>query len=543
MIKSISSTSRAIACAVLIFSAVASSSSQTNSGKTATASISGKVTLKNKGVAGIVVLAHNQNATGLDRSTYRATTDQTGSYRITNLPAGTYVITPIAPSLAVEDEMANNSVVVGEGETVEDINFRMVRGAVITGKVTDADGKPLIDEYIMVMAVDPAVIFEQYGGEIRTDDRGIYRAFGLQPGKYKVSVGQEYTVHSNARRSYRRTFHPAITDAEKATVIEVKEGGEARDIDIVVGRPLPTFNISGRIVDADTGKPLSNIKYGLHQTVDQNSSHRMVGRTFSNANGEFRLENILPGNYAVFIVPGESGVRGDSVSFEVVDRDVSDLLIKAEKASSLSGVVVFEGAEEKTPASHIPDLYINVWVEATTASFHTSNSVRLNPDGTFRISGLQKGLAHFEFASRTGAASKLALVRIERDGIAQPKGLTVQDGEQITGLRLVVKYLTGAIHGQVKVEGDDSLPTSRISVWLTRVDHNSSGSESQTWSSSPQLDARRRFVAEGLAAGTYEVNVAVFDPSRHETGKTFKQQVTVTDNAVSEVTVTIKTKP
>jgi hypothetical protein len=48
---------------------------------------------------------------------------------------------------------------------------------------------------------------------------------------------------------------------------------------------------------------------------------------------------------------------------------------------------------------------------------------------------------------------------------------------------------------------------------------------------------------KGLEAGTYEVNVAVFEPGRQDTNRLYKQQVTVTDNAVSEVVVTIKTRP
>jgi hypothetical protein len=50
-------------------------------------------------------------------------------------------------------------------------------------------------------------------------------------------------------------------------------------------------------------------------------------------------------------------------------------------------------------------------------------------------------------------------------------------------------------------------------------------------------------VVQGLAAGTYQLSVAVYDPGRYETNRIYKQQVTVTDNTVSEVTVTIKTKP
>ena len=225
-------------------------------------------------------------------------------------------------------------------------------------------------------------------------------------------------------------------------MIEVTEGSETKDIDIVVGRPLKTFNVSGRIVDAETGKPLANIKYGLSQRLGEGSTQSRVGQTVSNVNGEFSLENLIPGKYSVFIVPEESGLRGDWVSFEVVDTDVADLVIKAGKSSSLSGVVVLEGAEEEAARIKPRELYIDTWVESTETTFGTNNSTPVNPDGSFRVTGLRKGRVHFGLAFPNEGAKRIGLVRIERDGIPQA-GLTLKDGEQVIGLRLVINYLTG----------------------------------------------------------------------------------------------------
>ena len=115
-----------IACVLVIASAVAAQE------KTATGSVTGKVTVKNKGVAGVLVLASEQNPRNFSRSTYRGTTDQTGTYRIANIPAGTYAVRPITPTFAFEDERMNNSVVLSEGESVEGLNFSMLPGGVIT---------------------------------------------------------------------------------------------------------------------------------------------------------------------------------------------------------------------------------------------------------------------------------------------------------------------------------------------------------------------------------------------------------------------------
>ena len=539
------SSRRLIVAAVLtIFGAAISSSSQTTPEKSATASISGNVKIKDKAVAGVTVFAEEQNSRGWRQtSNYRGTTDQNGNYRITNVPAGTYTIRPMAPSFALQDYLANNAVVVSEGETVEDINFSMIPGGVITGRISDPDGKPLVEEYVNVMPIDPsAFVGVQFEGRLHTDDRGIYRAFGLQPGKYKVCVGQNESLPGERGSYHRQTFYPSVTDDAKATVIEVTEGSEAANIDIVVGRPVTTFKVSGRVLDAETGKPLVHIKYGVFQGGDSGSSSR-VGQDYTNANGEFRFENVLPGKYAVFIVPEDSGVRGDKVSFEVVDRDVTDLLIRAGKASIVAGVVVFEGGEERKPGFKFSDFVISGWADSGGQHFSGAFSKPINADGSFRIGDLRKGRIRFFFASpMRNDTRQIQLVRVERDGVVEPGGLIVQDGEQVTGVRLGVKFLTGAIHGQIKFEGDE-LPAPRMSVWVTYLDDKNQGETFSTGNSSPQLDSRKRFTIEGLAAGTYEVNVAIYGANGQYTQTIFKQQVTVVDNAASDVTITIKTKP
>ncbi|HYV10988.1 MAG TPA: carboxypeptidase-like regulatory domain-containing protein [Pyrinomonadaceae bacterium] len=540
-------SSRLVVAAVLmIFNAAVSSSSQTTSEKAATASISGKVRIKDKAVAGVVVFAEEQNSRGWrQRSNYRGTTDQEGNYRITNVRAGTYAIRPVAPSLAREDYVTNNVVVINEGETVEDINFSLVPGGVITGKISDPDGKPLVEESVNIVPIDPATyVGMQFEGNLHTDDRGIYRAFGLYPGKYKVSVGQNESLPGERGSFHRQTFYPSVTDDAKATVIEVAEGSETANIDIVVGRPVSTFRVGGRILDSETGKPLVHIKYGVSQRHGDSGSSSRVGGDYTNANGEFRLDNVLPGKYVVFIVPGDSGVRGDHVAFEVVDRDLTDLVIKAGKAATVAGVVAFENGDEPKPRFKFNELFISGWGDGGQQQFAGPYSSQVvKPDGSFTIGDLQQGKVRFVFNSPIrNDYRQLQLVRVERDGVVQPGGLILKDGEHVTGVRLIVKLLTGVIHGQIKFEGDE-VPASHMSIWLSYLDDNKQGESFSMGNSSPQLDSRKRFTVEGLAAGNYEVNVALFGGSAQYPQTVFKQQVTVVENAASDVTITIKPKP
>lgn len=538
----VSSARPTVVCIILILVTAACICAQSAPEKMG--SVSGKVTVKGKGAPGIVVIARVRGRGGLEPSRYRDTTDQSGNYRI-NLPAGTYQIVPVSLSWVLENLTAESTVMLGDGENLENFNFTLVRGGVITGKITDPEGRPLIEEMVTVLPTDGFPGNFIYGGGMtQTDDRGVYRAFGLRPGKYRVGVGQSAArLPGNPQQFYRQIFYPSVTDSAKATLIEVTEGSETSDIDIVVGRPLNGFKVKGRIIDAETGKSLPNVRYGILQRLDEHSMQSMSGNV-SDARGEFKLENVLPGKYSVFISGAENNnLRGDAVPFEVIDRDVNDLVLKAAKGSSVSGVIAFEGQEEKTATPKL-NLYIHAWTERREPDFAGgTTSVPVKPDGSFIVSGLRSGPAHFGFASRGTDADRIALLRVERDGIIQPGGLILKDGEQVTGVRLVLKYLTGSIRGQVKVEGSDEPPNARMSIWLSVVDAGRSGQPAIVQNSSTEVDSRGRFLLEGLPAGTYEINVAVFDPGRYDTTQITKQQVTVMDNTVSEVTVTLKRKP
>src|SRR5215475_9519966 len=113
---------------------------------------------------------------------------------------------------------------IGEGETVEGIDFALIRGGVITGKITDANGQPLIEEPV---SIEPAEPVSRPGYWIplswmaqQTDDRGIFRIFGVPPGRYRVAAGQKedgtYQRTTTGRTTYKRTFHPNVTDPAKA---------------------------------------------------------------------------------------------------------------------------------------------------------------------------------------------------------------------------------------------------------------------------------------------------------------------------------------
>ena len=535
-----SSTRQAIACIVLTLATA--SYVRPHQGapqKIPSASISGTVKLKGKGVAGIVVIATTMRARSWETERYRAVTDQLGNYSITKLPAGNYTIAVLRRAFVVEAERAAKSLLISEGENVENMDFVLGRGGVITGRVTDSEGEPLIEESVGLLSTDNSTI---YTLSVQTDDRGVYRFFGVPPGKYKVHAGRSDRdgPMSSSATLYKQTFHPSFTVEAKAPAIEVTEGSESSNVDIVLGKPVTGFTVKGRVVDGESGKPVANANLGLMQFSEYGGRSTEGGQT-TDAAGEFKLQNLLPGKYSVYVAPGNSNQQRASTAFEVIDRDLTDLLIKTRKGASVSGVVVLESSEQGVDPTRNGELLVFLQYERQMRNVYNNTTLRVERDGTFKGGGFPSGLARFEifqFMRKTG--SQLSIVRVERNGVAQPQGIELKEGEEVAGLRLVVRESNGKISGVVKVENGAPVFTfAQLSV--VRLDDDLSKGTAVAYGSD-QIDARGHFLIEGLAAGNYEVSVTALLAGGRAQLQT-KQQVVVTNNSTSEVTLTLVSKP
>ena len=206
--------------------------------KTLTGTVSGRVTIKGKGAPGVVVGLRTREFGPQFAPSIKASTDQDGHYRISDFPAGVYQVELIAPAWVISDMPAygsrGNGLVITEGEAVDGIDFALLRGGVITGKVTDAEGRAVIEEFINFLPVDRInQRGSAYFAGVQTDDRGIYRIFGLPAGRYKVAIGQSEDSFSRSveegRPSYKQTFHPDVSDPAKATVIDLAEGAAKQE--------------------------------------------------------------------------------------------------------------------------------------------------------------------------------------------------------------------------------------------------------------------------------------------------------------------------
>src|SRR5262249_55607360 len=129
-----------------------------------------------------------------------------------------------------------------------------------------------------------------------TDDRGIYRLYGVPPGEYRVRVGElPAYAGMRGRLAWTPTYYPDSTEVTSAKTLIVENGKELTDIDIKMSPPQPLFTISGSVIDAETGAPMNNVRVGMMIYSSNISSGGRIGNDFSNSDGTFRLDGVPPG--------------------------------------------------------------------------------------------------------------------------------------------------------------------------------------------------------------------------------------------------------
>ena len=511
--------------------------------KTPRGSISGRITINDKPAPGVVVgLRKGALDTSFDPFD-RAVTDAEGIYRITNVPAGNYVVTVIAPTHVPTNSETRRAVVVREDENVEGLDFSLVRGGVITGKITDAEGRPVLQQQIEIYSqplieVGKALPFPAMS--VKTDDQGIYRVFGVAPGSYIVAAGrgkEGYGGYSPSQFNpkqvfYHQVFHPDATDPAKAIVIEVSEGGEVKDVDIRLGRPGKTFSASGRIINSETNAPAPTVRFILRFMGRRMEA--VIAVTSSNDQGDFVVEGLMAGKYSTALIMNEgSDLRAEATTFEVIDRDVSGVTIKLNRGASISGLVIIE-SENKAAKARLADLLVRGSVPPTSGVHgYPASSSPIAADGSFRLAGIPNGVVRIYLGDSRSPSppTSFSILRIERDGMLVAR-LEVKEAEQVAGVKIFVGYGNAAIRGVVKIEnGSLTSETSRY----VRVERPG---ESNTYVRQAMIDERGNFLVEGIPPGQYVITVTVFGGGVNKT-KTAKQEVSLTDGVVTDVRMTI----
>jgi len=482
-------------------------------------SISGRITIGGKGAAGVPVAAVEGQSVNRRDAPARAFSDVEGNYQISGLAPAQYQVWTLTPALIAEPTGFPNyvsyagaakSILLGAGENVSGVDLKLIRGSVITGRVTTADNKPVVEERVSLQLVDAngnpprfgGPIFSTYDQMFQTDDRGVYRIFDLPPGRYKVSVGYDSATDGMIRsRRYDKTYYLDPNDQSKPAIIELSEGDEAKNIDIKVQPAPKTYSISGRVIDTETGVPIAKAGVRFMPVGKDSNAGGGLGIQ-ADERGEFSWGGFGPGHYSVNATSESYGGNyySDPVYLDVVDKDLTEIEVKTVPGLSIGGIISTDGLSTKELLALLPGLTISFSGSSTGNNpVRTAGRAVVAPDGSFLVEGLRPGPVSVWVVTQRPPFIHPNLNRMERDGVTVNQNFGLK--ESFSGLRVVIDYGTGIIRGTVKFEGDTPITDSRMYVHCNR--------EGAREGSTVQVDARGHFVIANLAPGPWEVTLQI----------------------------------
>ncbi|HEY6332399.1 MAG TPA: carboxypeptidase-like regulatory domain-containing protein, partial [Blastocatellia bacterium] len=418
-----------------------------------------------------------------------------------------------------------------EGEVIDQVNFDLIPGGVITGRVTLPNGQPAIEASVWIDPEGrPFFRRDKATGTLhaseKTDDQGNYRFYGLAPDRYIIRA---YLAGSPKSAFY----HPDPDDPQKAGVISVSRGQEVTGVDVVIGAMPRNYQAVGVGVD-DNGNPVPNIPYAGYDVVANDRINTIGGQNTSNwtdNQGQFRLNGLTPGKHAVAVVSGAgSSLCSEPLYFDVDSVDVTGLRLQVHPGASVSGNAVIEDTGDPSALSQLGDQRLMVSSGAIINNF-MGQDVPLAGDGSFFVSGLGSGSLRISVDSPEGTKS-FAVGRIELNGAPLPEGFSLTAGQQVSGLTVILVPSSGSIRGQVIAQGA-SIVGSRVFVVAFPV------SGPQRAAAGDLADVQGRFEIHGLRDGQYWISAycLVCAPAQNHAERVL---VNVSGGQAPETNITLK---
>jgi hypothetical protein len=183
------------------------------------------------------------------------------------------------------------------------LDIRLRRFAAISGTLLDENEIGIPDQKVIAY---PARQPLRIAAAAATDDRGIYRIHGLEPGTYYVRAAAKELEDGSGLLP---TFHKETMAVDQSMTVDVDLDQQADDVDI---RPLPgkLFRVSGKVIS----QPQVPVKVSLISDV---------GRVETTTSGTFVFENIAPGNYQLIAESDDIPGRGKLAAYreQPVDGD------------------------------------------------------------------------------------------------------------------------------------------------------------------------------------------------------------------------------
>ena len=317
----------------------------------ATATIRGKVTAAANGQP-----LHRVKVTlnGALANPPTAVTDTRGEFTLTQVPAGTFTITAIrAGYLTVQygqrrPRQAGRPIKVENGQTIEGVDFALVRGGVLAGRVTDELGEPMASTRVEAVELRYVSGRRMSRGRAPHDHRRRRRVSTRRP---RAGLLPDPRVHARCvgSRRWPGDLHLCVDvlsgrhGADRPQTVKLEGGQQVVGLDfgMVPGR---TARITG--VVEDNGAPQGG------QVVHLSEIGRTIGgallysgpggTTRTDANGAFEFIDLPAGEYLVI-----SGGPNNTVAPTVVVQpgEARHVVLSLSKPAAASGsIVTDEGA-------------------------------------------------------------------------------------------------------------------------------------------------------------------------------------------------------
>jgi hypothetical protein len=289
------------------------------------------------------------------------------------------------------------------------------------------------------------------------------------------------------------------------------------------------------VVEGEKGLPVPNLRLGLQRNQGERAEF-VSTFAISNAQGEFVAEGLIPGKYGIYLFQNQgNGMRVENLSFDVIDQDLSGLTVKLVQGATVSGAVVLE-SESKAALAKFSQLQMRTYVTNPTGGgggLGSSATSPIAPDGSFLVQGLPGGVLHFTLGTLNSPipAKSFIIARIERDGVSLQRGIEIKDGEQLTGVRVVLAYGTGKLRGVMNLENGVLPNGARFFVRILK-------SGQLLTLRPPEVDARGHFLIEDLPAGVYEIHAGVM--GLPQTPRVVKREFSVQDGVTTDIAITIE---
>jgi hypothetical protein len=544
-----------------------------------TASIGGSVTVAGSGDparrARITVTGSITSPGGERRFSRNTTTDEHGRFFIPALPAGRYTLSVSKPghvTISYGQRQPGSGrpgtpIQLGDDERFE-AHLQIPRGGVLTGTVLDEMGEATPGTSVRALryVIQNGQRTLQQGGTGTTDDRGIFRIHGLQPGDYVVcamprpnvsvattlmemqvevasarqALAQTSPDQARAmeerlqsieaqlaaqppeleqRTAYASVCYPGTTLPASAVSIPLGAGQERAGVDFQL-QLVPVGTVEG-VVISPAGVSAQTVQISLTPS-GPGVPGMGASSARASADGRFRLNNVAPGQYRLTArgtMPVAGTARGGgppaprpaaprlwaAADISMDGQDLSDVALALHPALSLSGQLAFDGG---TPPADLTRIRVTLSPAPGPdgpVPGASSSTATADASGRFTVTNLVPGYYRISVAGVQGWWPESAVIG-SRDALDAP--VEVRPGADLGGTVITM------IDQQTEIAGvlSDSrgAPVADYTLIVFPAD-------SQFWtpgtrriqSTRPATDGR--FAFRNLPAGDYRV-ATVLDP-------------------------------